>query len=224
MMMRIISGFTLLLFGLASAQTPPATKAAPVPPPPGVWAKLDQTLNTGFSRAGDKISAVLQDEAAVKDVKLPKGTKLTGTVMKSVNQDKAHPTSGLVLVFDSAVLKNGTTMPVKVTMASIAPSHSDEVEQVTLGSGAAAGSGPIAGRTTDANWITATEMGGMSDPNESKTAHSSNDLGGMVTTSSIKGVTLIASPTAKFSGVVMAADGPLQLTKWTRINMLVSPR
>jgi hypothetical protein len=47
-------------------------------------------------------------------------------------------------------------------------------------------------------------------------------LGGIVTTSSIKGVTLIASPTAKSSGVVMAVDGPLQLTKWTRINMLVS--
>lgn len=221
--MWTISGLALLLFGLAaSAQTPPAAKAAPVSPPPRVWTKLDETLNTSFTRSGDKISATLQDEITVKDVKLPKGTKLTGTVLKSVSQDKTHPNSGFVLLFDTTVLKDGTKMPVKVTLASLAPSHSDEVPEITLGSGAAAGSGPIAGRSTDANWIAATEMGGMADPNESKTAHSSNDLGGIVTTSSIKGVALVASTTAKSSGAILGLANPLELSKWTRISVLVS--
>jgi hypothetical protein len=223
--MKTTSGLALIMFGLlATAQTPlPASKAS-APPPPGVWTKLDETLNTSFTRAGDKVSAVLQDEVTVKDTKLPKGTKLTGTVLKSVSQDKTHPNSGFVLLFDTAVLKDGTKMPVKVTMASLAPSHSDEVPEITLGSGAAAGSGPIAGRTTDANWIVATEMGGMADPNESKTGHSSNDLGGIVTTSSIKGVALVASTTAKSSGAIVGLANPLELSKWTRINVLVSPQ
>jgi hypothetical protein len=211
--MKTIFAIGLLMFGLsAAAQTSNAANHPPAPPPPGVWAKLDQTLNTGFTRAGDKISVVLQDEVSVKDVKLIKGTKLTGTVQKSVNQDKAHPNSGLILLFDTAVLKGGTTLPVQVMMASIAPSLSDEVEQVFVGSG----------QVTDATTRAANEMGGMPDPNQSITAHSSTRVNGIVATSSIKGVALFVSPNGKSSGVLIGLSRPLQLTKWTRINVVVS--
>lgn len=230
--MKIISGLALLMFGLlAPTQTPPTAKPAPTPPPPGVWTKLDETLNTSYTRTGDKISAVLQEDVTVKDVKLPKGTKLTGTVITSTNQDKTHSSSGLVLNFDTAVLKSGKSIPVRVTMASIAPSHSDEVEQIELGSGAGAPSSPgggpaqgssIASRSTDANWIAATTMGKLNDPNQATTAQSSTRVGDLAATSSIKGVTLFVPPNGKSSGVVVALAGPLQLTKWTRINVLVS--
>jgi len=217
---------------LAPAQTPQAANKSPAPLPPGVWIKLDETLNTNYTRAGDKISATLQEEVTVKDVHLPKGTKLTGTVLKSVNQDKQHASSGMVLKFDTAVLKNGTAIPVQVMMASIAPSHSDEVEEVELGSGAGAPknptgggavSSPIAGRSTDANWIAANVMGVLDDPNETATSHSVTKLNGQVATSTIKGVALFASPNGKSSGVAVALAGPLQLTRWTRINVVVSP-
>ena len=135
-------------------------------------------------------------------------------MVKSVNQDKAHPNSGLVLLLNAAAMKNGTTVPVQVTMASIAPSHSDEVEQVFAGSG----------QITDAAMTAAVEMGGMADANQSVTAHSSTKLNGQVATSSIKGVALFAPPNGKSSGVVVALAGPLQLTKWTRINVVVSPQ
>jgi hypothetical protein len=211
--MRILVGLTLLIFGfLAPAQTPQA--ANKVPAPPGAWTKLDQTLNTSFTHAGDKISAVLQEEVTVKDVKLPKGTKLTGTVLKSVSQDKTNPNSGLVLLFNAAVMKDGTAVPVQVTITSIAPSHSDEVEQVFAGSG----------QVTDAAMTAANQMGGMADANQSVTAHSSTKLNGHVATSSIKGVALFAPPNGKSSGIVVALAGPLQLTKWTRIDVLVSPQ
>lgn len=231
--MRMLSGLVLLLSGLlAVAQTPQAANKAPEPAPPGVWAKLDQTLNTSYTRPGDKISAVLQEEVTVKEVHLPKGTKLTGTVLKSVNQDKEHANSGLVLLFDTAQTKNGTTIPVHVTLASLAPSHSDEVEEVTLGSGAGAPSNPtggasmsspIASRSTDANWIAANEMGVLDDPNQTKTAHSSTQINGWTATSSIKGVALYAVPDSKSSGAIVAREGPLQMTKWTRIKLVISP-
>ena len=231
--MRFISGLALLMFGLLSpTPTPQAANKAPTPPPPGVWTKLNETLNTNFTLAGDRISAVTQEEVTVKDARLPKGTKLTGTVLKSVNQDKEHSSSGLVLKFDTAVLKNGTSIPVKVMMTSIAPSHSDEVEQIELGSGAGAPSNPgggpaqgspIASRSTDANWIAANKMGIMDDPNETATAHSSTKVNGLVATSTIKGVALFASPNGNSSGVVVALEGPLQMTKWTRINMVLIP-
>ena len=164
---------------------------------------------------------VLQEEATVKDVKLPKGTKLTGTVLKSVNQDKTSLSSGLVLNFDAAVMKNGKSIPVQVTMTSIAPSRSDEVEQIELGSGAgapsnptgsAAQSSPLASKSTDANWIAANTMGILNDPNATVSGHSSTTLNGQKATSRIKGVALFASPNGKSSGVVVALAGPLQLT------------
>jgi hypothetical protein len=230
--MKIVSALTFLIFGLlAPAQTQPANDTTTQPP--GVWVKLDQTLNTSFTRPGDKISAVLQEDVAVKDQRLPKGTKLTGTVLKSVRQDKEHSNSGLALLFDTAQMKNGMTLPVHVTLASIAPSHSDEVEQITLGSGGGTPSSPtggpssgspIAARSTDANWIAANAMGELDDPNETKTAHTATKVNGWVATSSIKGVTLLAIPNGSSSGVVIAETGPLQLTKWTRINLVVSPR
>ena len=231
--MKILSGLALLLFGLAApALTPRAANKAPSPPPPGVWVKLDETLNTSFTRAGDKISAVLQEDVTVKSVRLPKGTKLTGTVLKSVNADKEHASSGLVLNFDTAVLKNGASIPVQAMMASIAPSHSDEVEQIELGSGAGAPSNPtggaavsssIASRSTDANWIAANAMGILDDPNGTSTVRSSTKVNGQAATSSLKGVTLFASPDGKASGIVIALAGPLQLTRWTRMNVVVSP-
>jgi hypothetical protein len=212
-MMKIISGLALLTFGLlAPAQTPQANHNPTIPPPPGVWAKLDEDLSTIFTRAGDKISVVLQENVTVKDVKLPKGTKLTGSVLTCANQDKVHPHSGFILLFDKALLKDGTALPVKVTMTSLAPSHSDEVEQIFAGSG----------QVTDAAWHAAAEMGILADSNESQTGHSATNLNGHIMTSSIKGVALFASATGKSSGVVVAIDGPLQLTKWTRINLLVT--
>ena len=235
--MKIISGLAILLFGLFSPnQTQQTASKAPTPPRAGVWTKLDETLNTAFTRIGDKISAVTQDEITVNNVRLPKGTKLTGTVLQSVNQDKQHPNAGMVLLFDTAVMKDGKALPVKVTMASIAPSHSDEVEKIDLGSGAgapggtrsptggAAVSSPIASRSTDANWITAKVMGVLDDPNVSQTANSKTEMNGQIATSTIKGVTLVASPSGLSSGVVVGRDPTLQLTKWTRINMFVSPR
>jgi hypothetical protein len=234
--MKTISGLAFLLFGLLSpSPTPQAASKAPAAPAQGVWAKLDETLNTAFTRPGDKIAAITQQDISVNNVLLPKGTKLTGKVLQSVNQDKQHTNAGMILLFDMAVTKDGKALPVKVMMASIAPSHSDEVEKIDLGSGAGAPGGtrspngggsavssPLASRSTDANWIAATVMGVLDDPNVSPTSNSKTELNGQIATSSIKGVTLVASPSGKSSGVVVALSGPLQLTKWTRINMMVS--
>jgi hypothetical protein len=67
-------------------------------------------------------------------------------------------------------------------------------------------------------------MGVLSDPNKTQTADSKTEMNGQIATSDIKGVTLVASPSGLSSGVVIGIDPTLQLTKWTRINMAVSPR
>ena len=51
--------------------------------PSAVRAKTNEVVDTTYSRAGDKVSVILQGDVMVKETKLPKGTKLTGTVVKS---------------------------------------------------------------------------------------------------------------------------------------------
>ncbi|MES2390571.1 MAG: hypothetical protein V4555_02945 [Acidobacteriota bacterium] len=193
---------------VAGAQAPAANKEAAAT----VEAKLDETLDTTFAKPGDKISAVLQAAATVNSTTLPKGTKLTGTVLKAVNQDKAHKNSGLVLVFNTAVVKGGSAVPVHVAMLELRPSHADEIEKIDVGSG----------QSTDATMHADAVMGAMDDANNSPSAKTTTAVNGVKVTSNIKGVLLFASGNGSASGVVMAIKGPLILDKWTRMEMVVS--
>jgi hypothetical protein len=218
--MRRWSGFAVAVamgvvgVGAGVAQQAGEKAGNPVAATPAVETKLDQTLDTGFTREGDKISAVLQADATLNATKFPKGTKLTGTVVKSVKQDKQHPNAGLVLLFDTAVLKDGSKMPVRAAIVSLAPSHADEVEQVEAGSG----------QVTDAALRAMEVSGRMDDANQSMTANSTTSVNGVKTTSSIKNVVLFASPNGSVSGIVVARIGALQLDKWTRIRVVLEPR
>jgi hypothetical protein len=213
--MRLRLGFVLavVVVGLTAPvviaqQTVPDRQA-------DVWAKLDETLDTTFTKAGDKVSMALQSEVTADGLKLPKGTKLTGTVVKSQKQGKEHANAGLVLLFDTAVLKDKSTTPVHVAVTSVAPSPSDEVEKVEVGSG----------QVTDASMAATKIAHQMDDPNGQAAADSSTKVNGVKATSSIKGVTLFASPDDKSSGVIVAQAGKqLELHKWTRFEVVVTPR
>jgi hypothetical protein len=199
-----------LMCGAAVAQS--ATGAASGE---GVWAKLDQTVSTGYTKAGEKVSLVLLSDVTADKLNLPKGTKLTGTVVKSEKQDKEHANAGLVLRFDTAVLKDKTTVPVEVAVTSLAPSPSDEVEKVEVGSG----------QVTDASMEAAKVGHEMDDPNGKASAGSSTRVKGVQATSSINGVVLFASPDPSNSGVIVAKAGQqLELHKWTRFRVLVTAR
>lgn len=182
---------------------------------PAAWSRLDQTLSTGYTKAGDKVSVVLLSEIGWDKLVLPKGTKLTGTVLKSEKQDKGHENAGFVLLFDTAVLKDKSTIPVNVAITSLAPSPSDEVEKVEVGSG----------DITDASMASTKVAHQMDDPNGHVSADSSTKVNGIKTTSSISGVVLFASADGKSSGVIVAQAGEqLELHKWTRFNVAVTPR
>lgn len=206
-----------LLMHPATAQKSGSAKE---PAAPGTWAKLNETLDTGYSRAGDKISVTLQAETIVPahdDVPaliLPKGTKLTGTVVRSVQQGKEHPHSGLILLLDSAELKDHKSVPVHAVIRSLAPSASDQIEKIDAGSG----------DVTDANMRVSKVMGAMFDPNDSVKGDTATKAGSELYTSKILGVLLFAASQGNGSGIAVAANpGPLHLEKWTRLNIVLEP-
>lgn len=209
-----------LLFALASrtacAQSAvPAKEAAPA----GVLVKLNDSLDSSYSRAGDKFTATLQADVtlpphdAAGAFTLPKGTKLTGTVVRNVQQGKAHPHSGLVLLFDSAELKGHKTIPVHAVIHGLLPSHADEIEKIEVGSG----------DVTDASMRANRVMGSMVDPNVSVKGDATTKKDGESYSSKILGVLLFAAPDGNGSGIVVAAaPGPLHLEKWTRMTVVVT--
>jgi len=218
--MRLRWGFVvaLLAVGIAEpmvAQQAAASDSPKAATPTGVWAKLDQGLDTTFTKAGEKVSVALLEDLNGDKLKLPKGTKLTGSVVKSVKQDKEHANGALILLFDTAVLKDKSTVPVRVTVTSLAPSPSDLVEKVEMGSG----------DVTDASASAAKAAGVMDDPNGHASAGSSTKVNGVKATSTIRGVVLFAPPDDKSSGVIVGQAGDqLELHKWARLNVVVTAR
>jgi hypothetical protein len=207
----VIAVLSIGLMGLVAAAQRPETSSTSA----SAWAKLDQTLDTAYTKAGDKTSVVLQSDVSTDKLKLPKGTKLTGTVVKSSKQDKEHANAGFVLLFDTAVLKDKSTVPVRVAIMSLAPSASDQIEKVEVGSG----------DVTDASMAATKVAHQMDDPNGHASADSSTKVNGVKATSSINGVVLFAPPDDKSSGVIVARGGQqLELHKWTRFNVVVTPR
>jgi len=181
----------------------------------GVWAKLDDGLDTTFTKAGNKVSLSLESAMEDGSLKLPKGTKLTGTVVKSQKKDKQHANAGLVLLFDTAVLKDKETVPVHVSITALSPSPSDEIEKVEVGSGEA----------SDAAMSAAKVAHELDDPNGHASASTSTQVNGVKVTSNINGVVLFASPDGSSSGVIVAKAGQqLELHKWTRFDVMVTPR
>jgi hypothetical protein len=220
--MRLRWVFVVAVLAVGLTVSAVAQKAAPADQQPAtaalsaaVWVKLDQGLDTTFTKAGDKVSVALLSDLNRDELKLPKGTKLTGSVVKSVKQDKEHANAGLFLLFDTAVLKDKSTVPVRVVVTSLAPSPSDQVEKVDVGSG----------DVTDASMGAAKAAHQMDDPNGHASADSSTKVNGVKATSSISGVLLFASPDDKSSGVIVGRAGQqLELHKWTRFNVVVTTR
>lgn len=87
----------------------------------GVTARLVHTLDAGSARQGQPVEARL-DRSVKTDqgVKLDKGTELTGTVT-SVRQSADGGPSSITLNFDKAQMKDGKTIPVKVTVLAAFP-------------------------------------------------------------------------------------------------------
>ncbi len=84
-------------------------------------AQLDSPVNTKSAKVGDVVTAKLSNNVKTSQgVELPHGTKLIGHV-DQVAASNAKGPSKLVLTFDKAQLKDGKELPIKVTLAGVAP-------------------------------------------------------------------------------------------------------
>ena len=128
-----VSFLATLLFSIAclaqsSAETPAVASAAPkasvaLAPGTTVQAELLKALDAKKAKPGDEVVAkVTQDVKADDKVLLPKGSKVMGKVTQAQGRAKGQDESTLGLIFDSAVLKDGTQVPISFTIQAMANS------------------------------------------------------------------------------------------------------
>ncbi|MFY9745588.1 MAG: hypothetical protein WA891_17040 [Acidobacteriaceae bacterium] len=97
----------------------------------GVTARLGKALDSQNAKQGEAVQAKLDRTVKVtEDMKLPRGTELLGTIAAVEPSLNGGPSS-MSLRFDQAKMKDGKTVPVKVTVIAAYPS--DENLEATYG-------------------------------------------------------------------------------------------
>lgn len=176
--MKLFSGFILscALLSVASAQTSASGNAssgsatpAPAPTPGGtaqatsstaaaahagavVPVELSKAIDSKKAKVGDEVTGkVITDVRSGGAVAIPRGSKLLGKVTEASARGKGDTTSSLGIVFDRAVLKNGTTLNLVSTIqAVIAPPETQSMPMSDASSSGAGGAGmeaPDGGRS-----------------------------------------------------------------------------
>jgi len=98
-----------------------------------VDAQLKSKLDTQHAKVGDAVAA--QTTSAIKEngqTVLPKGTKLTGHVTSVTAAESKKSPSRIGVLFDSATLKGGRTMPVHFAIASVEQANANAGMQAGL--------------------------------------------------------------------------------------------
>lgn len=119
--MRFAVQLKTLSFGLALI-TCFAAGAASAQTLLGVNARLDHALDSKTAATGQVVTAKLDGSVTTPDgLRLPRGTELVGKVDEVKASEKGGPAS-VSLVFASAKLKDGKSVPVKATLVAAFPS------------------------------------------------------------------------------------------------------
>jgi len=91
-----------------------------------VQAELTKPVDCRKSKAGDEVVArTTQDVKSNSQIVLPKGSKIVGHVTEVQAREKGQQESRIAFAFDRAVLKNGTQMPMALTLQAIGAAHAN---------------------------------------------------------------------------------------------------
>ena len=120
--------FSTACLAQSTADTQTAASRAPkasvlMPPGSTVLVELSKPIDAHKAKPGDEVVAkVTQDVKSDDKVVLPRGSKVMGKVTQAQGRAKGQDESQLGLAFDSAVLKDGTQVPISFTIQAVANS------------------------------------------------------------------------------------------------------
>lgn len=137
--------------GNVSAKNAQVTGASQLQAGSTVQAELVKPVDARKSKVGDEVLAkTTHDVKSEGHVVIPKGSKLVGHVTEVKEHSKEQATSELGIAFDHAVLKNGTEMPLALSIQAIGRSQASAaaVTDDTMATGSAGAMGSPGARAS----------------------------------------------------------------------------
>lgn len=100
-----------------------------------VQAELTKPVDARKNKKGDEVVArTTQDVKSNGQIVLPKGSKIVGHVTDVQAREKGQQESHLAIAFERAVSKNGTQMPLALTLQAIGSSQTTAMDDSMAGS------------------------------------------------------------------------------------------
>ena len=208
------------------AQSSADTKAsASVPPGTTVQAELLKAVDAKKARPGDEVVAKVTQEVKANDkVVLPKGSKVMGKVTQAQGRAKGQDESELGLVFDSAVLKDGTQVPISFTIQAVANS-SGAMAQAALDAQTSSTSISMANNAPGGGMAGRPGLGSQAQGAAGTDLHAGNaastDHGGPVTSTS-RGVIGLPGLTLASGSLITSSTNNVRLEGQTRFLLRVN--
>jgi hypothetical protein len=116
-------GICLSLFpaaGTAQAPTPPAApQASARPVAPELLARFETIVNTKSAKEGDSVTAKTTRDLKLKDLDIPKNSKLVGQIVAVKSAKAGNGDSTLAIRFDHVELKGGAILRIQGLINSI---------------------------------------------------------------------------------------------------------
>jgi hypothetical protein len=205
-------------------------------------AELVKPVDARKNKLGDEVTAKsIQDMKSDGRVILPKGSKIIGHVTEVKQRTKGESESAVGIVFDRALLKDGTQMPMALTIQAVASSQTvasaaasdesmmanDSTSGMASGSGSATGRGLIGGvASTTGNTVggtagtalnTANSVGANAAGSLSSTSHGVVGLPGLALRSAV-------SDSASAGSVVSSKSTNVHLDSGTRMLLIATEK
>jgi hypothetical protein len=221
------SAVILLMSLLASGQAPPKAAPAASPGDISISAEMDKLIHVKRVNVGDPVTAHLTAPTKLPDgTELPKGSKLVGSVTEvKMKADKQGP-SKLGLLFTGVVAKNGTEIPIKGALVSVAPHYRQgEADLLAAGNPQSSGGRMLGG--TGANTLNnATNEGealsrGLGARAPTRTVGEGQMKPGV---SYLPDVTMVAYSAASPGTVLESSAGSVYVDAGCRLLVLMVPR
>lgn len=166
-----------------------------------VQAALAKPVDAKKSKVGDEVLAkTTHDVKSEGHVVIPKGSKLVGHVTEVKAHTKEQATSELGIAFDRAVLKNGTEIPLAMSIQAIGRSQASAAAMAddATATGSTGGMGSSGARTSGGGGV----LGGVRSTGGTVVDTAGSTAGGAVNTAGSAGGAVSGSLSTSSQGVV----------------------
>jgi hypothetical protein len=119
----------------AFAQAPPADQSV------AVLAKFDGNLDTKSAKVGDAVATKVKKDLKTKDLTIPKGSRILGSVTSVQSMQDGNGTAALAIKLDRVEMKGGPTIPITGLILAIGSESVDP----NMGVGSVVDRGPLSG-------------------------------------------------------------------------------